>query len=146
MARVKINFPTESPLFETTLPVRISDVNYGGHMGNDALLSLLHEARMQFLNTHGLTELNAGGHGIIMADVMIAYRGEAFRGDVLQVKIFADQLSRLSFDLLYLVTTERNGTETRIAEAKTGMVCFDYELRKICDMSPSLKKVLSGAG
>jgi acyl-CoA thioesterase FadM len=68
--------------FSTELRVRITDVNYGGHMGNDSLLGLLHEARVQFLAHYGLSELDIGGlWGIIMADSVIVYKSEAFPGE-----------------------------------------------------------------
>ncbi|WP_255669390.1 hypothetical protein [Myroides oncorhynchi] len=43
MARVKLNLPTEF-IFETKIPVRITDLNYGNHLGNDKLLSISHAA------------------------------------------------------------------------------------------------------
>ncbi len=73
MARIKLELPENFP-FDTELRVRITDVNYGGHMGNDALLGLLHEARVRFLAHHGLTELDIGGVGIIIADSVIVYQ------------------------------------------------------------------------
>ena len=48
MARVKLQLPANF-LFSTEIPIRISDINYGGHLGNDAVLSIVHEARIQFL-------------------------------------------------------------------------------------------------
>jgi acyl-CoA thioester hydrolase len=48
MARIKIEIP-EQFIFETQLKVRIGDINYGGHMGNDAVLTLAHQARIEFL-------------------------------------------------------------------------------------------------
>ncbi len=45
-------------LFSATLEVRISDINYGNHLGHDSLVSLLHEARVRFLRHLGYTELN----------------------------------------------------------------------------------------
>ena len=143
--RVKITFPDRSPLATLRIPVRIGDINYGGHVGNDAILSIIHEARMQWLAAAGLTELEAGGHGLIMADVMIAYRGEAFYGDVLEARLFADEVTGRSFDLLYKLSTIRGGNEIFIAEAKTGMICFDYKVRKIALMSVSLKSLLASA-
>jgi len=142
--RVKIKFPDQIPLIQLEIPVRIGDINYGGHLGNDAVLSILHEARMQALATQGFTELSAGGHGLIMADVMIAYRGEAFYGDTLLVTIFTDELSDKTFDLLYQVQALRNGAKEEIAHAKTGMVCFDYSIRKVTTMSLILKTWLKG--
>lgn len=142
--RVKVKFPAHSPLRTLHIPVRIGDVNYGGHVGNDAILSIVHEARMQLFAGAGFTEINAGGHGIIMGDAMIAYLGEAFYGDQLQVEIFAEEMSQRSFDLLYRISAVRNGISVLIAEAKTGMICFDYNIRKITCMNNALKLFLTG--
>ena len=142
--RVKIDFPQQKHLAALNIAVRIGDINYGGHVGNDAILSMMHEARMQWLQNHGLTELNAGGHGLIMADSAIAYKGEGFYGDVFDIKLFVANLTLKSFDLLYRVTTSRKGVEILIAEAKTGMICFDYHTRKITAMNDKLKALLEG--
>ena len=144
MARVKIKFPDEKSLFKLSIPVRIGDINYGGHVGNDAILSIIHEARVQFLHSHGYTELDIGGNGLIMADVMISYKAEAFYGDLLIVELFSDELTDKSFDLLYRIQTARSNTEVAIAHAKTGMICFDYTDRKITSMSNELKSLLKG--
>ncbi len=142
--RVKIKFPEVKELYTATIPVRIGDINYGGHVGNDAVLSIVHEARMMLLATHGYSELNAAGNSLIMADVMVAYRGEAFYGDVLSVKIYAEELSTISFDLLYHITTTRNGVTKDIAHCKTGMACFSYETRKTAAMTDELRLLLTG--
>ena len=144
--RVKVKFPAQSPLSILHIPVRIGDINYGGHVGNDAILSIMHEARMQMLAGAGFTEMNTGGHGLIMGDVMIAYRAESFYGDILQVAVFADEISMRSFDLLYRVTSVQEDRQTLIAEAKTGMICFDYTARKIVEISDALRLFLTTAG
>jgi acyl-CoA thioesterase FadM len=142
MSRVKIKFPDEKPLFTATIPVRIGDINYGAHLGHDAVLSIVHEARMQMLRAWGWDELKAGGVALIMADVMIAYKGEAFYGDVLNVNIYADEIMPKSFDLLYEVSLE--ATAKAVAHAKTGMACYDYSNRKIAILTHELKKRLEG--
>ena len=143
MGRVKIKFPNENPLFIATIPVRIGDVNYGGHVGNDAVLSIIHEARMLMLRSKNYTEMNAGGNSMIMADVMISYKGESVYGDVLTICIYAEEITDRTFDLLYQIYTLRNGINSDIAHAKTGMVCFDYNTRTIAQMSYELRKYLS---
>ena len=142
MGRVKLKFPDNKPLFSTTISVRIGDINYGGHAGNDSILSIVHEARVQMLRSHGYDELHAGGNSLIMADVMIAYKGEAFYGDTLTIKIYAEEVSGHSFDLLYHISTYRDGTQKDVAHAKTGMACFNYETRKIAVMTEELRRVL----
>lgn len=142
MGRVKIKFPSEKPLFTTDIRVRISDINYGNHLGNDAVLSMIHEARMQLLGSWGYTELDAGGCSLIMRDTEIAYRGEAFYGDLLQVDIFAELTGPRSFDLYYWIRTTRKEQEYDIVHARTGMVAFDYAERKTIEISEGLKSKL----
>lgn len=43
MARVKIELP-EKFIFKTEIPIRIDDINYGGHLGNDTVLFTYYEA------------------------------------------------------------------------------------------------------
>ncbi|MBS1772002.1 MAG: thioesterase family protein [Bacteroidetes bacterium] len=143
MGRVKIKFPTEKQLFSTSIPVRIGDINYGNHLGNDSVLSIIHESRMQMLCVWGGDELNILGNSLIMADVMIAYKGEAFYGDVLEITIYSDEVTDRSFDLLYRIETVRNNERMPIAHAKTGMICFDYNSRTIVVMNDALKNRLT---
>lgn len=135
--RIKINF-TKPFIFSFSIPVRISDINYGGHVGNDSILSLIHEARMAFFKQWNFTELNAGGVGLIMADSVIQYKGEAFHGDQLLIEIYVDNLSSIAFDLFYKISTVRDEKTIDIAYAKTGMVCYDYEKKSIAFLTPEL--------
>jgi acyl-CoA thioester hydrolase len=142
MSRVKIKFPSENPLFTTTIAVRIGDINYGNHLGNDSVLSIIHESRMQMLRSWGGNELDIAGNSLIMADVMIAYKSEAFYGEVLDIKIYADEITDRSFDLLYHISTLRDGVAKDIAHAKTGMICFDYTTRRISMITDAFKSLL----
>ena len=142
MGRVKLKFPAENPLYVATIPVRIGDINYGGHVGNDAVLSIIHEARMLMLAHYGATELNIDGCALIMADVEIAYKGESFYGDVLTVKVYADEVTDFSFSLLYHISVVRDDVQKDVAHGRTGMVCFDYEERRIVAMGERLRAIL----
>lgn len=126
VARIEINFP-DKEIFSTELSVRITDLNYGAHLGNDSLLSLLHEARMQFFTHFGYTEKNIEGAGIIMADAGIIYKAEAWYGDRLRIAVAADDFTRVAFDLYYKVTCG----DRPVAVAKTGIVFYDYEKKKV---------------
>jgi acyl-CoA thioester hydrolase len=143
MARVKLNFPVKKPIFTAQIPLRITDMNYGNHLGNDVVLSIIHDARMQFLASHGYTELEVGGCGMIMADVMIAYRSEGYFGDILSVEIFTDEVGSRSFDFMYKMTTTREGKHIEIADAKTGMVCYDYKAGKVCSIPEAFREKLN---
>src|SRR5690348_10096156 len=102
MARVKLELPS-SFSFHTTIPVRITDLNYGGHVGNDAILSIIHEARMQYLRTLGYTEMEFENVSLIMSDAAIEFKAESFYGDMLAVSVTATHFTRVSFDLYYKI-------------------------------------------
>ena len=121
--------------FSTTIPVRITDLNYGGHVGNDTILSIIHEARVQFLKSFNYSEKDLGGTGMIMGDVVINFKNELFYGDVVQASVDVINISRASFDIVYLL---KKG-EVVVAEAKTGMVCFDYELKKVTSIPDNVR-------
>lgn len=116
-------------IFKTFLEIRIGDINYGGHLGNDAILSLAHEARLQFLKSYAYTEKNVEGLGLIMADAVVIYKSEAFHGDQLKVEMAVDDISDIGFDIYYKFTNTINGKE--VALVKTGMVFYNYNLRKV---------------
>ena len=98
-------------------------------MGNDAILTLCQEARIRYLKTLGFNELNYFGKSIIQADAAIVYKGEGFLGDQLSVDIYLDDLNEYGMDFFYVFKNSENQKE--IARAKTGIVFFDYTLRKI---------------
>ena len=126
MPRIKLDMPNDY-VFSTTIPIRISDINYGNHLANDALLSILHEARLQFLNSMGYSELDVGGCGIIMGDVGIIYKNQAYYGNTLKIEIATSGFSRKSCDFYYRITRDDGKI---VALAKTGIVFFDYESGK----------------
>ena len=130
MARAKIELPAVFS-FTTTIPVRITDLNYGGHVGNDTILSIIHEARMQFLARHGYSEMNFAGTGLIMSDVSIEFKSELFYGDKIDASVAITEISKVAFALYYKLEKENAAGRVTVAIARTGMVCFDYTARKI---------------
>lgn len=143
MPRVKIDMPDRFS-FSCDIPVRIGDINYGGHLGNDAVLGILHEARMRYLLSLGCSELDACGTSLIMTDVAVNYKQEGFYGDVLQVQLAAGEISSRGFALFYQVTCERGEGAILVAEARTGMLCFDYGQRKVSVLPDLLRQKLEG--
>lgn len=128
MARVKILLP-EKFLFETTIPIRISDINYGGHLANDAVLSIAHEARLRFLNAWNYSEMDIEGSSIIMSDCAIEYKSEGHYGDILHINIGISDIGRVGCDIIYLFLNEK--TQKEVARVKTGIVFFDYHEKRI---------------
>ena len=130
MARIKIELPA-SFHFSVSIAVRITDINYGGHVGNDSILSLIHEARMMFLHGMGYSETELEGAGLIMADVGIEFKSELFYGDQVIVSVVCSDFSKAGFDMYYKLEKDTPDGRKPVALAKTGMVCFDYAKKKI---------------
>jgi acyl-CoA thioester hydrolase len=129
MARIKLLMP-EKAIAQTTIPIRITDINYGNHLGNDAVVRIVHEARMAWLHGHGFTELDIGGIGLIMAELAVEFKSEGFYGDMIDVAIACGEKTRVGFELYYELTVVRNAENILLAVAKTGMVCYDYANKK----------------
>lgn len=140
MSRIKIVLP-EAKVFETKLTVRISDINYGNHLGNDSVLSLMHEARFQFYKSLGYSdELSIDGVGTIQVDTAIQYKGEGFHGDEIKAEIFIGDLSAKSMDLYYRLSVE--DPDKLIALGKTGIAFYNYTERKVSNMPDSIANTL----
>ncbi|MBK8976210.1 MAG: thioesterase family protein [Planctomycetes bacterium] len=127
MARLVLEIPDVLP-FATTIDVRVTDLNYGNHLGNDAVLSLIHEARVRYLASLGATELQWSGCSIVVADCAIVYRAECFLGDRLRFEVGPGDVSRVACDLLYRAVREQDGR--LCIEAKTGIVFLDPSTRR----------------
>jgi 4-hydroxybenzoyl-CoA thioesterase len=142
MPRVEISLP-ESFLFETEIPIRISDVNYGGHLGNDAVLSIAQEARVRFLGARGWGELDVEGVGILMVDAAVMYRAEGRHGMTLRVRLAANDVRSRGLDLVYVMNDAASGEE--IARVKTGILFFDYRERRVVTMPARFRAAVGDA-
>ena len=128
MPRIKLA-ELPSYRFSTTCPVRVDDINYGGHMDNARFVSFLHEARVRFLKELGATEadLGDGDTGIVMGDLAVNYKAEVFHGANLTVRCDIGEIEARGFRIFYRI--ENEGAVAAIAE--TGIIGFDYSKRTI---------------
>lgn len=143
MARITIELPPAF-YFSTNITVRITDINYGGHAGNDTILSLIHEARMQFLNSLGYTEMNCGGISLIMADAAVEFKKELFYGNVVTISIAAISLSKISIELFYKMEKLEKGKTVLVAKAKTSMIGYDYTAKKLASFPKEAIEKITG--
>ena len=129
MDRIKVSIPVKID-FYAYLNIRITDLNYGGHVGNDVFLSLVHEARLQFLRSYGYSEMDFAGVGLIMVDAAIEFKRELTYGNEIRIGVTATGFDKIGFDIFYLIEL-RSGEEWVLSgKVKTGMLCFDYSTRK----------------
>jgi len=136
MARIRIDLPDHFP-FVTEITLYQSHMNYGGHLDNALLLSVVSEARVRFFKSMGYSELDVDGAGIIVADAAVQYRSEAFHGEVMCVSMGVAELAAKGCDLLWRVA-EKSG-DREVARGKTGIVFFDYAARKIVAIPPGFR-------
>ncbi|MCZ8215070.1 MAG: thioesterase family protein [Cyclobacteriaceae bacterium] len=142
MPRLELNLPDQF-IYSTELTVRVNDLNYGAHVGNDNMLVLMQQARINFYREHGFKDEVSfdGSIGQVISDALVIYKAEAFLGDVLSIQIAIADVNKYGFDMLYKVTNTLNGKE--IARAKTGIVCFDYSNRKVAPIPEKLRAIIS---
>ena len=138
MARVKIDVPDRFD-FRTEFLVAIGQINPGNHMGNDALVALLNEAFLRFMEKKGFPDLIVDGLVVIQADLALINRAEMFRGDCLEVECAALDFTAHGFDFVCRVTRKPEGRETAIA--KIGMLFFDLNTRKIGAVPEPFRRV-----
>ncbi len=77
MPRAKL---TEQPEYELCYPIMLQprDINYGGHLGVDSLVSIVGAARAYIFKSIGLSEGNLGKDkvGIIMTDFTVNLKAQ----------------------------------------------------------------------
>lgn len=117
------------PLFETILKVRISDLNYGNHLGNSQMIDLIHEARMQWMSSLKMSEICFFEQSLILKEINVIFKNQAFYEDSIKFKVLLGNSRGVSFDLHYELYHQEK--KYKIATAMTQMVFYDYQNQKI---------------
>ncbi len=126
--------------FRSSIQVRPQDINYGGHMGNDNLISLVGAARAYLFRSMGLSELDLGDRqtGIIITDMVVNYKAEAFMFDELLIDTHIDEVVQKGFRMFHRVRKDMK----LIALVETGFVTYNYAAKKTAPVPPSFLKCL----
>ncbi|WP_300670010.1 thioesterase family protein [Desulfoluna sp.] len=143
MPRIKLAVQKEYP-FTCEIHVRVGDLNYGAHVGNSEMVGILHDARVAFLGSMGLSEgdLGDGKTGIVMDDLVVNFRAEAFLGDKLTIGCAFGEVGEAAFRIHYHVTAKGK----TISVAETGLVAFNYAARRIAFLPDIFKEKALGVG
>ena len=107
--------------------------------------SIVHEARAQFFTYCGYTELDFAGAGTIMSDVAIEYKNQTYYGDTILASVAVGEITKVAFDLFYKL--EKRSAEGRlipVALAKTWMVCYNYDQKKVIAIPEEAIKKIKG--
>lgn len=137
MPRTKL---TEQPTYEYCYPITLQprDINYGGHLGVDSLISIIHAARAYIFKSAGMseTDLGDGRTGIIMTDVEINLKAEGFMFDNLEVFTHIGELTKNSFRFFHKISRG----DSIVALAEMGFLTFDYDARKVISVPDSCRR------
>lgn len=136
MARLRIK-PPSAPAFSVELPVRVTDLNYGKHLGHMEVVGLMHEARVRFLEHLGMTELDAEGTNLLVVDLAVSYRAEAFCGDRLEVSIGVEPEGSRGLTMVYGL--RRMSDDVVVAVGRTGVVFVDATTRRLVQAPKALR-------
>lgn len=143
MPRQHLCFPQERLVHRHQLTVRISDLNYGQHLGHDALVSLLHQARVSWWAAHGLAEWDIGGVGTVIADLAVEYRAEAFWNDHLTIELAVGDIGRKGAEIWHRIVKPHADGEQEVAVARVGIVFFDFQSRQAVIVPEAFHQVVA---
>ena len=129
MSRIKIEYNQEKTIFSTNLPILVNHLNYSGHMGYDAIFSLIQDARIRLFKKNNMRELSISGPvGYMVFGAFATYANEAFLDDELTISMYIDNLKKKAFSIIY---EAKNQHGKIIATAQTDHMFFDFDNKKL---------------
>lgn len=123
-----MGFDMSNNTFFIDQPVRVTDLNYGAHVGITQMHGMAHSARFSLLASHGLTELDVGGVGLMAVESNIKLSAESFPGAILRFFVDIEIVSKTKFKCI--VRVFNNETNQHVATIEDLMICFDYERKR----------------
>jgi acyl-CoA thioester hydrolase len=127
--------------FTSVYKVTIGDINYGGHLGNDKALVIFQDARLHFLKTLEVSEIDIGeGCGIIMVESGVRYHREVFLHDELIISVEVSAVRGKKFTLSYTVI--RKSDEAQVLSGFTSFLSFNYQSRKVATLPAPFQQQL----
>jgi acyl-CoA thioester hydrolase len=127
---IKTDYDDAKTFFTATIPVLVTHLNYGNHLGYDSLLTIIQDARMYWLKKHDMGEASISETvGYIIKELIVDYKSEGFHGDNLLVELYTSEITKTSFVFEYKVSNSL--TQRIVATAKTKQIFFDYSTRKV---------------
>jgi acyl-CoA thioester hydrolase len=117
------------------LRVRFGDTDMLGHVNNASYFTYMEEARCDFLQAVGMTDIP-----LILASAKVDFRAQTYYPDVLEVETWVTRIGNTSFDVANRM--RRQGTDTVVFEGVAVVVYFDYEAQKPAPVPGEFRQVL----
>ncbi|MBB3191289.1 acyl-CoA thioesterase [Halomonas cerina] len=142
MERVRLVFPEAAIRHRHPLGVRITDMNYGQHLGHDAVVSLMHEARVHALAALGLAEGNLGGYPCVAADLAVQYQAESRWPDALVAETAIPEPGRRAITVFHRL--RREADERIVATARLTLMLVDPASGRPVAVPDGVRDTLAG--
>lgn len=136
MARIIIELP-DSFSFSKTIELDESYMNIANHLDNALLLKLVGATRTAYWSHMGYSPFDMEGVSNVVADAALQYKSEAFNGEVMLIEQALRDFHKYGFDTVWRITEKSSQRE--IARGKHGILCFNYEQRKIAPIPEKLR-------
>lgn len=128
-------------LFETAIQVRISDLNYGAHLGIPSLSQILHNTRDMYMRSLGVSEINCFGTKIVHVSQTVTCHQETFFGDELNISIYFVEKTKARIKLKYEVTNIK--TEKVISDAEETILFLSTRNNSLTKPPEELLRIVS---
>ena len=79
---------------------------------------------------------------LIMADAAIEFKRELNYPDEIKISVAANNFDKYSFDIFYKLEIITADKFIVACKAKTGMLCYDYQNKKMVPVSEKIKSTL----
>ncbi|OBI52386.1 thioesterase family protein [Mycobacterium sp. E787] len=128
--------------FVAPVPVRWSDIDMYQHINHATMVTILEEARVQFLHEPFAADITT--IGLLIADVRVTYKGQLRLIDSpLQVTIWTKRVRTVDFTLGYDVRSVSADAGSRPAViAETQLAAVHIEEQRLVRLSPHHREYL----
>jgi acyl-CoA thioester hydrolase len=122
------------------LAAQIGHVNYSGHVGHDALIAMVWEARVHLFRTLGLVELDLGDGktGIIMTDLVVTFKKDASLFEEITIESHVAEIVKKRFRIFHRLSKAGE----LIALVETGFAAFNYTIHRTVSVPQTFISVL----
>lgn len=115
---------------KTPIQVRFKDIDALGHVNNANHLSYFELARVHYFDDVLGGDIDWNNCGLILARATVDYKMPVLLKDNVFIYTACSNVGNKSFELVYRMVKEENGTETELATGTSVIVCFNYADRK----------------
>ncbi|SDP33319.1 acyl-CoA thioesterase [Desulforhopalus singaporensis] len=123
-------------IYRSLYTVTVGDINYSGHLGHERAFTVFHDARIRFLASLGLSEMDIGdGVSILVVEVSCHYRQQVVLHDQLEVVVELEAVEGRKIVFTYRAVNSKTGKEA--FQGRTVMLGFDKAAGKVADIPSS---------